>query len=170
MKLTQRIKGILCLALAIMLCLSFSSFAYATESGPKFGDIVYEDEYIVVLFGNPDSPDTPISAEAVAMTRGSDYASIWVSSSSSGNFSINNTHSGTVGITLKVESTSNSSWAYLSVQKPDGSYFKNNIYVDPTTGGGAGWQGTMLFASTGTYKIHYTAYTSVGMRIMCWMY
>lgn len=106
----------------------------------------------------------------LASTNAMTYGSTWVSSSNSGSFTVSTNNSGTIGITLKVESSSNDSWAYLSVQKPNGSYFKNNVYVDPTTGNGDGAVYKMYFASSGTYTIHYIAYTSVGMRLMCWLY
>lgn len=170
MSFTKSVKGVLCLTLALILCLSSSSFVFAAEPAQEYGSIVYEDANVVVLLGNPDDPNAPISTTALSATRGMDYESTWLDRSASGKFPIYTSKSGTIGITLKVESRSNSSWAYISVQKPNKSYFKNNVYVDPTTRGGEGWAGKMYSASSGTYYIHYAAHTSVGMRIMCWMY
>lgn len=163
------------LAAIMAFCLCFASIpAYAAESDSAVspsveeGTIVYQDDDITIV-------QTPLSADdngAVmpAATNSSDYNSAWVSSSKSDSFPVNTSKSGTIGITLKVESSSNSSFAYISVKKPNGSYFKNDVYVDPTTGGGEGAQYTMYLASSGTYTIEYTAYTTVGMRIMCWLY
>jgi len=126
--------------------------------------LVYEDKGIIVRLGNPNDPNAPISPLATS------YAYVWLDASANGSFPIYTSNSGTIGITLKVESSSNSSWAYCSVYKPNGSAFWNNVYVDPTTNNGNGYQGTMLFASSGTYTIVYAAYTTVGMRLMCWLY
>lgn len=130
--------------------------------------IVYQDEDVTIVQCANDEESS--DENVVTSTRSTDYGSVWLNSSSSGSFSVYTSNSGTIGITLKVESSSNSSWAYMSVQKPNGSYFKNNVYVDPTTGGGEGARYKMYFASSGTYTIHYVAYTSVGMRLMCWLY
>jgi hypothetical protein len=169
--MNKSIKGILCFALILAMCLSFSSFAYAAEPTPEFGDIAYEDENIVVLLGNPNDPDAPISKTAASITRHTDYESVWLNGNAQGSFPIYCTHSGTVGITIAVESSSNSSWANVSIQKPNKSYYyPTGIAINRNTNGGDGWYAKMRFASTGTYTIHYTAVTPVGMRIMCWMY
>ncbi len=99
-----------------------------------------------------------------------DYESVWLNSSASGSFPIYNHNGGTVGITLKVESASDASVANINVKKPDGSYYLNGVAVNPNTNNGNGAVFQLLFAQTGTYTIEYTAYTTVGMRIMCWMY
>lgn len=99
-----------------------------------------------------------------------DYESVWLDNSAQGSFDIYNHNSGTVGVTLKVESSSNTSTANIKVKKPDGSYFLNGVAIYPYTNGGNGGVYTIYFAQTGTYTIEYNAYTTVGMRIMCWMY
>lgn len=146
------LKSFLAMTLALIPGIT-SINAFAEET------IVYKDDDVTVVRVND-----------LSTYANDEYGSVWLNSSASGSFSVNTSHSGTVGITLKVQSTSNDSWAYISVQKPDGNYFKNNIYVDPTTGNGDGAVYKMYFASSGTYTIHYAAYTSVGMRIMCWLY
>lgn len=130
--------------------------------------IVYQDEDVTLVQCADDEED--VEENVVSSTRSTDYGSVWLNSSDSNSFSVYTSNSGTIGITLKAESSSNSSWAYLAIQKPNGSYFKNNVYVDPTTGGGEGARYKMYSASSGTYTIHYDAYTSVGMRLMCWLY
>ena len=173
MKFTKKFFAMI---MALCLCLSTSVTsvfaAEASEVNPSNATeicegetIVYQDEDVTVV-----RVDDANSSMNLASTNAMTYGSTWVSSSNSGSFTVSTNNSGTIGITLKAESSSNDSWAYLSVQKPNGSYFKNNVYVDPTTGNGDGAVYKMYFASSGTYTIHYIAYTSVGMRLMCWLY
>ena len=119
------------------------------------------------LAAAPNDSKKPVAPNGVKTT---DYESVWLDYSASGSFDIYNHNSGTVGVTLKVESASTSSTANIKVKKPDGSYFLNSVQINPTTNGGQGGLYTIYFAQTGTYTIEYTAYTTVGMRIMCWMY
>lgn len=115
----------------------------------------------------PNDSKKPVAPNGVKTT---DYESVWLDNSASGSFTIYNHNSGTVGITLKVESSSISSSAYIKVKKPNGSYYLNGVTINPTTNNGDGGVYQLLFAPTGTYTIEYDAYTTVGMRIMCWMY
>lgn len=133
---------------------------------PKNENILYQDKDITIVEVN----NTNSSLEKGINPRTTTYGSTWVSSSKSGNFYVNTNNSGTIGITLKAESSSDSSWAYISVMKPDGTYFKNNVYIDPTSENGEGKKFKIYNASSGTYTISYVAYTDVGMRLMCWMY
>lgn len=164
-------KKLFAIIMATCLCFgtfNFNAFASEIDNSNKQSVIlqdgeciVYQDDDIIIVRSNENADMT---------TRSSHYNSVWVDSNSSGSFPIATLESGTVGITLKVESSSNDSWAYISVQKPNGSYFRNDIFVTPTTGDGEGAIYKMYNASSGTYTIHYSAYTSVGMRIMCWLY
>ncbi len=168
MKFTRKI-----FTLLLAICLTFSTvsataFAAETNSNsivlPDNETIVYQDDDVTVV-----KVDESVQTEQ-ASAKATTYESVWLDSSDSGSFSVNTPNSGTIGITLKVESQSNDSWAYISVQKPNGDYFKNNVYIDPTTNNGEGGVYKMYFASSGDYTIHYIGYTSVGMRIMCWLY
>lgn len=107
---------------------------------------------------------------ANAITNETTYESVWLDSSSSGSFPIYTPNSGTIGVTLKVESSSDDSFAYISVKKPDGTYFKNRVTINRNTNNGEGGVYRMYLAPSGTYTIEYQGYTTVGMRIMCWMY
>ena len=169
----------LAMTMALCMCLGTSvTNAFAAEATPEANTqsvvlqegetIVYQDEDVTIVQCTNDEEDA--EENVVAATNSTDYGSVWLNSSSSGSFSVYTSNSGTIGITLKAESSSNDSWAYMSVQKPNGSYFKNNVYVDPTTGSGEGARYKMYFATRGQYTIHYVAYTSVGMRLMCWLY
>lgn len=133
---------------------------------PQTENILYQDKDITIVEVNSTNVFTEKGVNSRAMT----YGSTWIDSSDSGSFSVNTEKSGTIGITLKAESSSDSSWAYMSVIKPDGTYFKNNVYINPTSGNGDGKNFKIYFASSGTYTINYIAYTDVGMRLMCWMY
>lgn len=135
--------------------------------------VIREDEQ--VLYQDNDITIVQVKSlntlsEKVIASRDMTYGSTWVSSSDSGSFSVDTEKSGTIGITIKAESSSESSWAYMSIMKPDGTYFKNNVYIDPTSGNGNGKKFKIYYASSGTYTINYIAYTDVGMRLMCWMY
>lgn len=117
-----------------------------------------------------DCTNTQTDSSRICSTRATDYGNAWISSSSAGSFTVTTNRSGTIHMTLKAESSSNSSWAYVSVKKPDGTYYGNNIYVDPKSENGAGVHLTMVCSKSGTYTISYNASTTAGMRLMCWIY
>lgn len=117
-----------------------------------------------------DSSTAQSDSISSASTRGTDYGNAWISSSSAGSFTVTTSKSGTIYMTLKVESSSSSSLAEVSVQKPDGSWYDGIIHVDPSSENGAGVHLKMYCAQSGTYRITYNAYTSSGMRLMCWIY
>ena len=127
---------------------------------------------VCVMAGSAFAAEVDASKKPVpgGGAKTTDYESVWLNYSAQGSFDIYNHNSGTVGVTLKVESSSNASTASIKVKKPDGSYFLNSVSIDPTTNNGNGGVYTMYFAATGTYTIEYTAFTTAGMRIMCWMY
>ena len=161
------LKKFVSIVTSLVMILTMSTVAFAADDTfniPSDAEIVYQDDEITIVSSPLTDDDLQTSL------RNSNYGNAWVSSSTSGSFTVNNQHSGTVGLTLKVESSSNDSWAYISVLKPNGVAYLNNIYVDPTSGNGEGRKYTLYSASTGTYTFSYSAYTSVGMRIMAWMY
>lgn len=132
---------------------------------PANETIVYQDEDVTVTrIEDESSQNRPVTYNEMT------YESVWLDSSAQGSFDIYTPNSGTIGITVKVESSSDNSWAWISIQKPDGSYFVNSKYVDRNTNNGEGGLYRIYSASSGTYKIHYIASTTVGMRIMCWFY
>lgn len=160
-------KKFIALLSALFLCICLSTPAFATEVNTSVAvlndseKIVYQDEYITITQGNSSD---------VASTRAMAYESTWLNSSTAGSFPIYTANSGTIGVTFKVESSSDDSWASISLQKPDGSYYDGIFYVDRNSNNGDGIYFHIYFAKSGTYTVHYSAYTSVGMRIMCWMY
>ena len=163
------------LIVAIVFAFNMSVYAFATEATFNGNNAIKTEEAETIIYQDEDltivkSKASENNNDGIAIANTVDYASTWLNSSDAGSFNITTSNSGTVGVTLKVESSSNNSFAYISVIKPNGDAFKNNIYVDPTSGNGEGEVLKMYFASSGTYKINYIAYTTVGMRIMCWMY
>ena len=131
---------------------------------------------ICVCFSTPitsfaaEPEQTEVPSITVKGTRSVDYGYDWIDGSDSGSFTVNTSNSGTIGITLKIESNDSSAFAYCSIKKPNGSYYAQNIYVDQNSGGGDGVVMTAYFQQSGTYTIEYMAYSSTGTRIMCWIY
>lgn len=166
----RKFRSLVALCLAMVMAFSFSATAFAatSEEVSTDGFVLAENETIVYQDDEMTIVETPVDTLDVS-PRTTDYNSVWLDSSSTGSFRVYTSNTGTVGITLKVESSSDSSCAYISVQKPNGSYFKNKVLLTPATNGGEA-QYTIYFASSGSYTIEYSAYTTVGMRIMCWMY
>ena len=109
------------------------------------------------------------SSARKASDSGVDYESVWLDKSSVGKFTIYNTHSGKVGITIGVEAASDASWAQVYITTPKGNVIFMNQSM-PIRDSDGEILAQMPSASTGTYTVHYTASTSEGMRIMCWMY
>lgn len=159
------------IALLLTLCLSLGTTVtiFATD-GATEGEIQKTEKQIFVTDENAkvvyeDSEKALV--EYSVQPRENNYGNVWLNASNASSFPVYTTYSGTLGFTFKIEANDNSSWAYVSVQKPDKNYFWNNVYV----GGNAGEVlKTAYGASSGTYNIHYAAYTSAGMRLMCWIY
>lgn len=168
----RKIKSFVALCLAMVMAFSFSAVAFAATPDGHVTEPVVADDAAVVVYQDDEMTvvRTPAGADDDGISPlSTDYNSKWIDSSGTGSFSVYTSNTGTVGITLKVESSSNSSCAYLSIKKPDGSYYKNSVYLEPGLDGGEA-KYTIFFAKSGSYTIEYTAYTKVGMRIMCWMY
>lgn len=117
-----------------------------------------------------ESSTAEIEPIIVSSTRGTDYGNAWISSSSAGSFTVTTSKSGTIYMTLKVESSSSDSFAEVSVWKPNGSAYDGIIHVDPSSENGGGVHLQMYCAQSGTYTIGYNASTTAGMRLMCWIY
>lgn len=169
----RKIKSFVALCLAMVMAFSFSAVAFAATPDEHVTEPVVADDAAVVVYQDDEMTvvRTPVGADDDGISPlSTDYNSVWLDSSGSGEFKVYTSNTGTVGITLKVESSSNESFAYISIKKPDGSYFKNKLLIDPTSGNGNGKEYTIFFAKSGSYTIEYTAWTEVGMRIMCWMY
>lgn len=94
--------------------MAVSAFAAELETDVLVFDnnetVVYQDDEVTITRVD-DIQSSSISTLANTMT----YESTWLKHSASGSFTVNTPNSGTIGITLKVESSSNSSFAYISV-------------------------------------------------------
>lgn len=161
-------KKVIALLTVLILCMCLSMPAFATEARndelvlSENEKIAYQDDDVIIIQSNGTGD--------VSLANTMTYESVWLNSSSAGSFPIYTSNSGTIGVTFKVESSSNDSWASISLEKPDGKYYDGIFTVDPTSNNGDGIYFHMYFAKSGTYRVHYSGYTSVGMRIMCWMY
>lgn len=163
----KKFRSFVALCLAMVMAFSFSAVAFAAESETDaFADVVlaegetvaYQDDEVMIIESSAgESGISPLSTC---------YNGQWVGSSSRGSFGVYSDNSGTVGITIKTESSSTDSIAYITVLKPNGSEFQTGLCFSGTQEK----KYTMLFASTGTYTIKYSVYTTVGMRINCWIY
>lgn len=167
----KKFRSFVALCLAMVMAFSFSAVAFAATPEDVDVDsfVLGEDETIVYQDDEMTIVETSATRTPDASIQSTDYNSVWVASSGSGNFRVYTSNTGTVGIILSVSSSSNNSSAYISVQKPNGDYFKNNVFLTPSQNDGeASYK--IYFAQSGSYTIYYTAYTTVGMRIMCTIY
>lgn len=128
---------------------------------PEDAVILYQDEDAVMYQSKSESESKEKLARAPM-----DYESMWVNKTQPGSFSIYNNRSGNMGVTWKVESSSNSSHARIWMEAPGHLPFLQTKDIYPS-------DGDVYFRTNGirgTYTIHFDAFTNVGMRIMCWMY
>lgn len=156
----------ICMSLSLVCTSAFATEVHAEPNPHNNSSIVYQDDSIAIVQvtdAELANTDTTIPYNA------NSYESTWLEHSASGSFPIYTSSSGTIGITLKVESSSDSSVASIIVQKPDGTNATRWITVNRNTNNGNGYFFYIYGASSGTYTIKYNASTSVGMRIMCWM-
>lgn len=158
-------KKFLAFMMVVMLFCLIPVSTSATENGLVLAEdeiVVYQDEEITIT----QQPSTVTTRSAP------DYGSVWLDSSNSGSFTVTTTRSGTIGITVEVQSSSNDSFAEISMRKPNGQTLSDPFFISPTTktGDSNGIIMKIYGAPSGTYTLDYIAYTDIGMRIMCWMY
>lgn len=159
-------------AFLVVLCMSlgctsavFASTAeenvHSSDSGRK---ILYQDENIL-LYQSKDEP-ADVIYDTNSVTRESNYGNVWLDRTGSGSFRVYNTHTGKIGVTWKVESSSNSSYAQIYMTTAGNIPVLATKTVRPSDGD------VHLVISNGAsyYDVHYLGYTTVGMRIMCWTY
>lgn len=130
---------------------------------PSDAEILYEDEQVCFY----QSESKSIQDELEISPRVDDnYGYAWVASSDVGSFHVNCTLTGTVQGTFKVESSSNQSTAQMTISGPC-TQVPSTITVAP-------WNGDVYFTlkgcTAGRYTVSYIASTTVGMRLMCWLY
>lgn len=92
-----------------------------------------------------------------------------VTGTGSGSFTVSapSGANGAAGITLRSDCDSDGAFSYISIQKPDGSYFKNDVYLN----GNEEKKFQIFFPQNGTYTIYYTTYTpSSSVHLQFWIY
>ncbi len=168
----KTLKKLFAVLLTLSLCLGISTSAFATSMQDSVFDEFDLPDDAVVLYQSPEIvlyQSVSESSTRKDSDSGVDYESVWLDKGEVGKFTIYNTHSGKVGITIGVEAASDASWAQVHIITPSG----NTIYMNhamPIRASDGEILAKMPSASTGTYTVRYTASTSEGMRIMCWMY
>ena len=93
----------LCMTFGITTTTAFAAEVDASKSStsiaiPVNESIIYQDEDVVITCVNETEQKSLMSAKATT------YESVWLNSSDSGSFVVNTQNSGTIGVTLKVES------------------------------------------------------------------
>lgn len=181
MKMTKRFVALL---MAVAMCLgmmSMSAFAAevpetANESSsemdaliqslPEDAVILYQDENAIIYQSKEES-----SSESGIMPLTDDnYGYAWVDKGSpTGSFYVYNTHQiGSLGITWKVETSSKTDYATLSMYNPSGLPVlkARDVYADD-----GDVKFVILAGTKGNYRVDYIpTKVTTGMRIMCWTY
>ena len=120
-------KKLISIVLAVILCMGITGNVFAAETAD-----IQEEKVISVTGGNAkvlyqDSEKALV--EVTVQPRDNNYGNAWVNGSGSGSFTVNCTHSGTIGVTFKVESEDDGAFAYCSLRKPNGDLYWNSAYV-----------------------------------------
>jgi len=144
------------LAFLMFLCISvscFCPFAFAAENVANLKDEPQPNELLV-----PKGTYGYLSGwgKKVVDANGKGEFSVWTDGD----------YSTAAGMTLKTECASSGGIVYISVQKPDGSYFATNLVLT----GNTEKKYQMYFVHGGEYKIHYEVQASAPVTINCWIY
>lgn len=166
MKKIKRLLAV-CLSLCLLTCSSVSTLASAQENDVSSKNdgvkILYQDENVLLYQSKEDS-----SSISQVVARESNYGNKWINRTSYGqSFNVYCTLTGSRGVTWKVESSSNSSYAQIYMTNPLGLTVLQTKKVKPSDGD---VHLQLKNAVTGNYTVHFDGYTTVGMRVMCWIY
>lgn len=166
MKNLKRLLAV-CLGLCLLTCSSVSTLATAQENDVSSTDdgvkILYQDENVLLYQSKEDS-----SSVSPLLVNENNYGNKWINSTSYGqSFNVYSTYTGSTGVTWKVESSSNSSYAQIYMTTPSGIPVLATRRVSPSDGD---VHLRLTNASIGNYTVHFDGYTTVGMRVMCWLY
>ena len=168
-------KNLVALMLVFVLCATcLPTLAFASEVDsrtnaslvsqlPDDAVILYQDEGIIMYQSNEETASTrEVSGE-------DNYGYAWVTKKSGGgSFPVRNTHTGDVGLTLKIEGASSSDGATLYMERPNGTYATDWADVFVRDGD---VRCVMDKSVVGTYTVHYVVKKNTsGMRIMAWTY
>lgn len=156
-------KRIITIIVSTILVMSFPfSIAFADDTQKEV--IIFENDEIIIT--QPQEENTTSRSISTA----NDYNYAWIPSGSrEGSFRVTTKVSGKVGITLKVESGSTSSFATISMNKVNGGNLPKVDGITLSTGGRYEYK-TTTTKGKGTYQVNYVAYSENGLRIMCWLY
>lgn len=163
MKNTKKLMAMflaVCMTLSLV-CTSVFAAEVPTEELPDGATIVYQDDEITVI-----ESDVPFGGEGgIAPLNELTYESTWINGSTGGRFPIYTPNTNT-WVTLAIESSSNDSCAYIQILNSNMNLVYGDVYVDNAHNN----KYFQISGNPGTYYVNYMAYTSVGMRIMCWMH
>ena len=156
-------KRIITIIVSTILVMSFPfSMAFAQDTQTQKEVVVFENDEVIIT--------QPQSENRASISTADDYNYAWISSGGREDyFRVTTKVSGKVGITLKVESGSTSSFATISMSKVNGGDLSNVDGVTLSTGGKSEYK-TTTSKGKGTYQVNYAAYSKDGLRIMCWLY
>lgn len=174
----KTIRGFIAVIMSLCMCLCMPAGAFAasntecvetvtitSEYGfelPADAIIVYEDEGICMYQSLSKSAE---ESEIVPYVD-DNYGYAWVSSDDTGTFNVNCTLTGTVKGTFKVESSKEASVAKMTISGPMAQLAVTKR-LHPSHGD---VYFTLNGCQKGTYEVSYIANTTVGMRLMCWLY
>ena len=115
-------KKFLAILMTTVLCFGMPFYAFAANvSAAEEQENLADGEFIIHQDDDITITAIPASmvrrAESLA-ARATTYESVWLDKSSEGNFKIKTSLRGTMGVSFKVESSSNNSWAFLLSKAP----------------------------------------------------
>ena len=148
-------KKFLTFLIALVFCLSSTTFAMAADSTSEFATSTVSEDDLTTVYETRSNLN---------------YGSIWLNAGESGGFSFNVTtsYSGNIGFTFKVESSDPSAFATISMKDPNGKELVQAVGLTVKANGEA--FGTIVGGVPGTYTVTGIAYAPAGTRIMCWLY
>lgn len=171
-------KQITSLLLALVLCLCSVTTAFAADfttasedvTIPEDAKILFQDENVVLYQSKTETAENRLENETYSTLRTDDnYGYAWVNPGDGGSyFTVNNTITGRMGVTWKVESDSSSDHAQIWMETSGGLTVLTTRDVYPGDGD------VRLVIQNGIktkYKVRYIPVRNTsGMRIMCWTY
>lgn len=160
------------LALALVLCMTFSTVAHAAEVETYKGEEVVANLGDVIITYSPcDEHDAEVRPASETNPVEDNYNGVWLDNGThyGKELVVHNTHKGRIGMTISVESNSNGSYAQINITNPKGLPLLRVLTVRPNTPKS---QREFIIENglKGDYTLHYTARSEGGMRLNCWTY
>lgn len=181
MKMTKRFVALL---MAVAMCLGMMSMSAlaaevpetANESSsemdaliqslPEDAVILYQDENAIMYQSKEESS----SESGIMPLTDNNYGYAWIDKGApTGYFKVYNTHQvGSLGVTWKVETSSETDYATLWMDNPSGFPV---LKAQDVYAGDGDVRFVVLAGTKGYYKVNYIpTKVTTGMRIMCWTY